>query len=259
MRKKLEIAVDAAKKAGRLVKKMLGGIDAVEKTRNNLVTTADLAAEDSIISMIKKRFPSHSFLAEEHHGNTAANSENLWIIDPLDGTNNYAHGIPQFCISIGYAEKGEVLAGVVFDPMRDECFLAVKGGGAFLNDKRIAVSSCDRLDQSIIATGFGYDRGRIMETTLDSIHRLFTSNIRGIRRSGSAALDMCWVAGGRFDGYFEYQLSAWDYAAGMLIVREAGGVCDDSEGNPIALSATGIVTSNGKIHKEFLDIVRWRE
>jgi myo-inositol-1(or 4)-monophosphatase len=259
MHEELTVAVHAAKEAGTLVKKMLGSIDAVEKTKNNLVTTADLAAEDAIVSIIKKQFPAHSILAEEHHETTAVDSENLWIIDPLDGTNNYAHGIPQFCISIAYAEKGEVLAGVVFDPMRNECFTAIKGEGAFLNGKKIAVSSCERLDQSIIATGFAYDRGRIMETTLESIHGLFKSAIRGIRRSGSAALDMCWVACGRFDGYFEYLLSVWDYAAGMLIVREAGGACDDSAGNPVSLTATSIATSNGRIHGQFMDVVRWRE
>ena len=258
MHEELAVAVDAAKDAGSLVKKMLGSIDAVEKTKNNLVTTADLAAEDAIISIIKKQFPAHSICAEEHHGTTIVDSENLWIIDPLDGTNNYAHAIPHYCVSIAYAEKGIVVAGVVFDPVRDECFTAVQGEGAFLNGKRIAVSLCERLDQSIIATGFAYDRGHIMETTLESIHGLFTSNIRGIRRSGSAALDMCWVACGRFDGYFEYLLSVWDFAAGMLIVREAGGACDDRAGNPIALTATSIATSNGRIHRDFIDVVRWR-
>lgn len=257
MRSELKTAIGAAREAGSLVKSMLGKIDAKEKTRNNLVTTADLAAEDAIISEIKKQFPGHSFCAEERHESTPRDADNLWVIDPLDGTNNYAHGIPHFCVSIAYAEKGEVLAGVVHDPMRDECFTALKGGGAFLNGKKIAVSPCTRLDQSIIATGFAYDRGHIMEKTLEAIHGLFTSNIRGIRRSGSAALDMSWVACGRFDAYFEYLLAPWDFAAGMLIVREAGGACSDRAGNPLALTAASIATSNGKIHKDFLDVVRW--
>jgi myo-inositol-1(or 4)-monophosphatase len=255
----LEVAVEAARDAGMLVKQMLGTVDAIEKTKNNLVTAADLAAEDSIIAKIRERFPTHSFCAEERHTTASASSENLWVIDPLDGTNNYAHGIPHFCVSIAYAKKGEVVAGVVFDPLRDECYTALKGEGAFLNGKRIAVSPCDRLDHSIIATGFAYDRGRVMEKTLDAIHGLFTSNIRGIRRSGSAALDMCWIACGRFDGYFEYLLSAWDFAAGMIIVREAGGICSDRTGSPLDLTAKSIATSNGKIHSEFLDVVRWRE
>jgi len=259
MNKELEVACDAAREAGRLVKKMQATMSVSEKSKNNLVTTADLAAEDAIISMIGSHFPAHSFCAEERHESTPRDADNLWVIDPLDGTNNYAHGIPHFCISIAYAQRGEVRAGVVFDPMRDECYTAVKGEGAFLNGKRIAISSCDRLDQAVIATGFAYDRGFTMEKTLEAVHGLFKSNIRGIRRMGSAALDMCWVASGRFDGYFEYLLSTWDYAAGMLIVAEAGGQCSDRAGNPLALSAASIATSNGKIHKEFLDVVRWRE
>jgi myo-inositol-1(or 4)-monophosphatase len=259
MRTELKVAVGAAREAGMLAKGMLDRIEAVEKTRNNLVTRADFAAEESIISTIQKHFPTHSFLAEERHDTTAGDKENLWVIDPLDGTNNYAHGIPHFCISIAYAEKGDVMDGVVFDPMRNECFTATKGGGAFLNGKRIGVTSCERLDHSIIATGFAYDRGHVMEKTLKAIHGLFTSNIRGIRRSGSAALDMSWVACGRFDGYFEYLLSAWDFAAGMLIVREAGGVCDDRSGNPLDLTGTSVAVSNGRIHRELMDIVRWRE
>jgi myo-inositol-1(or 4)-monophosphatase len=258
MNRELEIGLEAAWGAGRLVKEMQSDVKVSEKAKNNLVTSADLAAEESIISTISKHFPSHSFCAEERHESTPREADNLWVIDPLDGTNNYAHGIPHFSVSIAYAQRGEVLTGVVFDPMRDECYTAVKGEGAFLNGNRIAVSSCDRLDQSIIATGFAYDRARIMERTLDAVHGLFKRNIRGIRRMGSAALDMCWVACGRFDGYFEHQLAVWDYAAGMLILREAGGVCDNGAGNPLALTATSIAVSNGKIHKEFLDVVRWR-
>jgi myo-inositol-1(or 4)-monophosphatase len=259
MRKELTIAVDAARKAGRLVQKMRNTIQAVEKTKNNLVTDADFAAEEAIVSMIKTHFPAHSFCAEERRGASRVDAAKLWVIDPLDGTNNYAHGIPHFSVSIAYAEKGEVLAGVVFDPMRDECFIAEKGGGAFLNGRKISVSTCARLDQSIIATGFAYDREFIMEKTLEAVHGLFESDIRGIRRMGSAALDMCWVACGRFDGYFEYLLCPWDYAAGMLIVAEAGGACDDRAGKPLGLTASGVVTSNAMIHKEFLDVVRWRE
>jgi myo-inositol-1(or 4)-monophosphatase len=259
MRKELDVAIDAAREAGRIVLQMAGTTGAVEKSRNNLVTGADLASEDAIIPAIKKHFPGHSFLAEERHETTPVKAGNLWVIDPLDGTNNYAHGIPHFCVSIAYAEKGEVLAGVVFDPMRDECFTAAKGEGAFLNGKKISVSECAMLDQSIISTGFAYDRGYTMEKTLDAIHGLFKSNIRGIRRLGSAALDLSWVACGRFDGYFEYQLCAWDFAAGMLIVREAGGACDDRAGNPLALTVKSVVVSNGRIHGDFFEIVRWGE
>jgi myo-inositol-1(or 4)-monophosphatase len=259
MRTELTIAIDAAKKAGRLVQEMRDTIRAVEKTKNNLVTDADVAAEETIVSMIKTHYPAHSFCAEERREASRVDAANLWVIDPLDGTNNYAHGIPHFSVSIAYAEKGDVLAGVVFDPMRDECFTAEKGGGAFLNGKKISVSACDRLDQSIIATGFAYDRGHVMEKTLEAVHGLFKADIRGIRRMGSAALDMCWVACGRFDGYFEYQLCPWDYAAGMLIVAEAGGACGDRLGTPLTLAATSIAASNARIHRDFLDVVRWRE
>jgi myo-inositol-1(or 4)-monophosphatase len=258
MQKELEIARVASREAGRLVKEMQATMTSSEKAKNNLVTSADLAAEEMIVSMIRKQFPGHSFCAEERHESTPTDADNLWIIDPLDGTNNYAHAIPHFSISIAYAEKGEVLAGVVFDPMRDECFTAEKGAGAFCNGKRISVTPCDRLDQSIIATGFAYDRGNVMEQTLSAVHRLFKADIRGIRRQGSAALDMSWVACGRFDGYFEYQIRSWDFAAGMLIVREAGGACDDRDGSPLALTAASVVTSNGRIHRDFLDTVRWR-
>jgi myo-inositol-1(or 4)-monophosphatase len=258
MQAELDVATTAAREAGKLVRDMCGTIDAVEKSKNNMVTSADFAAEEAIISIIKRKFPMHSFLAEERQESTPFDADNLWVIDPLDGTNNYAHAIPHFSISIAYAVKGDVQLGVVFDPMRDECFTAVKGEGAFLNGKRIAVSPCKRLDQSIIATGFAYDRGHVMEKTLEAIHGLFKSNIRGIRRQGSAALDMCWVACARFDGYFEYLLAVWDFAAGMLIVREAGGTCDDRNGDPLGLTATSVTVSNAGIHREFLDVVRWR-
>lgn len=256
MHLELEVALDAARKAGLLVKHMAGNIDAVEKTRNNLVTNADFAAEDAIIATIKTHFPHHSFCAEERHASTSRDAENLWVIDPLDGTNNYAHGIPHYCVSIAYAVKGEVRLGVVFDPLRDECFSSIKGEGAFLNGKSISVSSCDGLDHAIIATGFSYDRGQVMEETLESVRRLFKADIRGIRRTGSAALDMCWVACSRFDGYFEYVLSCWDFAAGMLILREAGGMCTDRSGGPVGLTATSVISSNGKIHGDFLYTVQ---
>lgn len=235
-----------------------GTVAAFEKSRNNLVTETDLTCESEIASMIRSRYPSHAILAEERLDGTDALSERLWIIDPLDGTNNYAHGIPHFCVSIAYAERGEVIAGVVLDPMRNELFTATRGSGAFLNRERISVSGTKRVSASIITTGFYYDRGAMMEKTLDAIHSLFTADIRGIRRLGSAALDLCWVACGRFDGYFEYRLSPWDFAAGMLLVREAGGKCSDREGRGLGLTSKSVVVSNGMIHEEFLGIVKWK-
>jgi myo-inositol-1(or 4)-monophosphatase len=259
MKEIISCAVRAARAASKIMMAKYGSGRAMEKTKNNLVTEADFACEKAIVSVIRKKYPLHSILAEERHQNTDVLSKNLWIIDPLDGTNNYAHAIPHFCVSIAYAEKGKVLAGVVVDPMRKELFSAARGSGAFLNSKRISVSATARISRAIITTGFYYDRGRLMEKTLAAIRSLFKADIRGIRRFGSAALDLCWVACGRFDGYFEYKLSTWDFAAGMLLVNEAGGRCSDREGKELALTSKSAVVSNGRIHREILRIVRWKE
>lgn len=259
MKEIISCAVQAARAASKIMMAKYGAGCALEKTKNNLVTEADFKCEEAIISVIREKYPSHSVLAEERHKDADLLSKNLWIIDPLDGTNNYAHGIPHFCVSIAYAEKGEVLAGIILDPMRKEFFTATKGGGAFLNGARISVSRTARIFQAIITTGFYYDRGRLMEKTLAAIHSLFKADIRGIRRLGSAALDLCWVACGRFDGYFEYRLSPWDFAVGMLLVNEAGGRCSDREGKKMTLSSKSAAVSNKKIHKEFLRIVKWKE
>jgi myo-inositol-1(or 4)-monophosphatase len=259
MKEIISCAVQAARAASKIILSRYGKGGSFEKTKNNLVTEADLEAEDAIVSMIGKKYPSHSVLAEERHEDTDVLSKSLWIIDPLDGTNNYAHTIPHFCVSIAYAEKGRILAGVVLDPMRKELFTAARGGGAFIHGTRISVSKTAVISRAIITTGFYYDRGRLMKKTLASIHSLFKADIRGIRRLGSAALDLCWVACGRFDGYFEYRLSPWDFAAGMLLVKEAGGRCSDRQGNELALTSKSAAVSNGKVHREFLRIVKWRE
>jgi len=234
-------------------------LDIMEKSSNNLVTRADLESEERIVSSIKKMFPGHSFLAEENHPAKRGTSEHLWIIDPLDGTTNFAHGIPHFCISIAYAHHGKIKMGLVYDPLRKEWFSAIAGEGAFLNDIKIGVSQCGALNQSVIATGFYYDRGALMEKTMDTIHALLKQNIRDIRRTGSAALDMCWVACGRFDGYFEYRLFPWDFSAAMLIVSEAGGVCVDKTGRPLGVHSENVVASNATISKDFFKIVEWRD
>jgi len=255
----LECAATAARAAGAIAVENFGKVFAREKSLNNLVTQADLECESLIASMIAADFPSHKILAEERSASADPLSDKIWIIDPLDGTNNYAHGIPHFSVSIAYAQRGEVLAGVVFDPIRGELFSAARGGGAFLNGKKISVSPTPLLSQSIITTGFYYDRGELMEKTLDTIKMLFKADIRGIRRLGSAALDLSWVACGRFDGYFEYQLSPWDFAAGMLIVREAGGKCANRDGTDLKLTSKSVAVSNGKVHNDFLGIVKWEE
>lgn len=253
----LEIAEAAARRAGEIIMDCRGHISISEKAENNLVTEADLKAQEAIIELIRDYYPEHGILAEELDFQAKSSAGDLWIIDPLDGTNNFAHNIPHFSISIAYARSGRVMTGTVFDPVRGEMFSAERDKGAFLNGKPIKVSEAKTLKEAVVVTGFYYDRGTIMRKTLDSIEKLFEANIHGIRRFGSAALDLCWVACGRFDAYFEYQLSTWDFAAGMLIVEEAGGRCTDQAGRPLDLDSTGIAVSNGKIHKEFLEIVGW--
>jgi myo-inositol-1(or 4)-monophosphatase len=184
-------------------------------------------------------------------------SERLWIIDPLDGTNNFAHSIPHYSISVAYAEKGEVKVAVIYDPNRDELFTAESGRGAFCNGEKILVSQSKSLKESVIATGFYYERGEMMQNTLFSIFRLFGENIQGIRRMGSAALDLSWVACGRYDGYFEYKLSPWDFAAGMLLVKEAGGVFSDRDGMDQGLRSQGVICSNRCLYEDILRLVKW--
>ena len=223
----------------------------VDRKELGLVTKADLQAEKTIIELVQSTFPGHSVLSEESHPD-AAMDEHLWIVDPLDGTNNFAHGIPHYSVSIAYCQNGVVQAGVVVNPATGEMFWAEKGGGAWLGEKRIHVGQEQDLNQSILATGFYYDRGQMMKETLATIDQFFEQNIRGIRRFGSAALDLCFVASGRFTGYFEYTLFPWDFAAGMLIVEEAGGTITDCTGQPVRLMRTDMLASNHIIHQLML-------
>ena len=253
----LRVAQIAARQAGEIVLRLQGDASVSEKALNNLVTEADIKAQEKIIKTIRNHFPEHSIMAEEQDLSAKSGAADLWIIDPLDGTNNFAHSIPHFCISIAYARSGRVVAGAVFDPVRQEMFSATRGRGAFLNDVPISVSKAQTLQEAIIATGFYYDRGEMMRQTLKSIEKLFEANVHGIRRFGSAALDLCWVACGRFDAYFEYNLSTWDFAAGMLLIEEAGGYCTDQKGSRLDLNSSGIAVSNGKFHSEFIKIIGW--
>ena len=253
--KEIRAAREAARRAGKIIMEKLGKTPVSEKAKNNLATEADLSAQEAIIETIGSYFPEHGIMAEEQDLSEKKDAANLWIIDPLDGTNNFAHNIPHFCVSIAYARYGEVVAGIVFDPVRSEMFSASLGDGACLNGDPIRVSDASSLREAVVATGFYYDRGMIMRKTLGSIEKLFEANVHGIRRFGSAALDLCWVACGRFDAYFEYELSTWDFAAGMLIAGEAGGRCSDRKGDPLDLNSNGIAVSNGKFHREFLAVV----
>lgn len=253
----VKTAEKAALKAGEI---MISGLDHIEvsfKAYNNPVTQIDHQAEAEIIRIIKESFPLHGFLCEESQVKDSVDAEHLWIVDPLDGTNNYSRRIPHFCVSIAYATKGEVKAGVIYDPIRKEMFTAVNGKGVFLNGKKIQTSECSSLFQSVIATGFYYDQGELMEKTLKAIHELFKKKMTGIRRMGSAALDLAWVSCGRYDGYFEYNLCPWDFAAGMLMVREGGGKCSDRNGEKMKLDSTGMIVSASGLHQEMIETLKW--
>ncbi len=246
-----------AKEAGDILVSYLGKAKVSEKSSQNLVTEADLASEKLIVNGILERFPSHLLLREEGQSTAEGNEENVWVIDPLDATNNYAHGIPHFSVSIAYASAGKPRVGIIWDPIREEEFHAVENQGAFMNEEPIRTSDRKTLQESIIATGFYYDRGILMEKTLDGIRSLFHKNIRGIRRTGGAALDLSWVACGRFDGFFEYELEPWDYAAGSLLIQEAGGQCSDRSGHDLTLQTRNIVAANTKVYPALMETVCW--
>ena len=267
LKRRVDVAIEAARAAGQILTERLGQKIRVEKKQSyNLVTQADLDCEQLICEILQQHFPEDSLFREESDDNGNLNADGVWIIDPLDGTNNFAHGIPQFSISIAYAINGVVQLGVVYDPMRDEMFHGhrpasveqnVRDSQAMMNEDTIRVSSHESLTDSVVAVGFYYDRGDMMEKTLHSIHDLFKFPIQGIRRFGSAALDICWVAAGRFDGYFEYQLSPWDYAAASLILELAGGKIFDRRGQTFQLDSGSLIASNAHIGKELVEIVRW--
>lgn len=256
------LAIQCVRAGGEVLDRYYGNAEVTFKAglTHNLVTQADVQAETAIVQKIREHFPTHSILGEE--GNDASvdlDAEHLWVIDPLDGTTNFAHGIPQFCTAVGYASRGQMLAGAVWDPCRKEMFHATRGGGAFLNDQPVSVSERDTLETSVIATGFYYDRGEMMRRTLASIESLFAAKIRGIRRLGSAALDQCWVACGRFEGFYEYQLSPWDYAASSIIVEEAGGRCFGRKGQLLRLDSHSIIACNAGISDALLSRVAWTD
>ena len=249
-------AIKAAKEAGKIILHYYSkNVNAMSKENTyNLVTEADIAAENKIISIIKNNFPAHSLLTEES-GEEIHNSDYCWIIDPLDGTNNFYHKFPMFCVSIALYKKGKPLIGVVFDPLKNEFFYAEKNEGAYLNNKKIIVSSANRLNKSLLALGFYYERGLLMRKSLGQMKKFFYENVHGIRRTGSAALDLCYTACGRFDGYWELKLNPWDYAAGSLILTEAGGRITDVQGKRYHLMMGNVAASNGKIHKCMIRIL----
>ncbi len=220
-----------------------------------IVTQADIEAEHAIVAEIKKAFPKHQFLGEEEHS-AKPDADHLWVIDPLDGTNNFAHNIPHFAVSVAYYCNGEPQCGVVLDPSRGDTFTAEQGRGAWWNGERVEVNQHATLPETMIAAGFYYDRGPMMKATLAAIEELFEQNIHGIRRFGTAALDLVQVGLGRFGGYFEYKLSPWDFAAARIFLTEAGGKITTCKGEPLTLTTSTVLASNSLLHQPMLEIVK---
>lgn len=248
----MDTAVKAAKRAGALLKDNLDTKVEVEyKGEVDLVTEMDKRAEDGIIDDIKAAFPDHGILTEES-AERKSDSRYRWIIDPLDGTTNYAHGFPIFCVSIALEDDGEVVLGVVFVPVLGELFTAEKGKGAFINGKPIKVSSTRELDKSLLATGFPYDIRNTEKNNLDNF-RNFSLKAQAIRRAGSAAIDLSYVACGRFDGFWEMKLNPWDVAAASLIVSEAGGRLTDFSGGEFSIFGSECLATNGLVHGQMLE------
>ncbi len=247
-------AVELARKSGALLKGKFTKTHKIHyKGKINLVTEADKMSEDLIIEEINRKFPNHGILSEESPAIAGA-GKLRWIIDPLDGTTNYAHGYPVFCVSIALEKDGKVILGVVYDPMRDEMFVAQHGKGAKLNGKKISVSPLKNISRSLLATGFPYDIRESKENNLDYF-KAMAVNVQAIRRAGAAALDLAYLAAGRFDGFWELKLKPWDTAAGCFLVTEAGGVISDIAGSKWNLQSPSLLASNGLIHKQMIKVL----
>lgn len=253
--KYFKAAAEAAQKAGKMLRDNINkSVEIFFKGSVDLVTNFDNQSQRMIFAHLSTRFPDHDFLAEEGL-NEEKGAEFRWIIDPLDGTTNYAHHFPIFCVTLALERKGKIVLGVVYDPMREELFSAVIGEGAFLNAKEIRVSSVDDLDKSLIATGFPYD---VRVSNVNNIKHFnnFMTRVQAVRRCGSAALDLCYVACGRFDGFWELKLKPWDTAAGALIVQEAGGKVSDFKNNEFSNFGIEILATNGLIHQQMVDVLQ---
>lgn len=251
----LNIAVRAARAAGDLIVREMDRVDDISidiKGKNDFVTEVDKEAELTIINTIKNSYPDHSFLAEE--GGKTGDSEYIWIIDPLDGTTNFLHGIPHFSVSIALQYKNVLEQAVIYDPVKQELFTASKGKGALLNNKKIRVSGHKSLDGALLGTGFPFGENRKVEEFINSFKALYP-NIAGIRRAGVASLDLAYVASGRLDGFWEYNLKPWDIAAGILMVQEAGGINCDMDGGENFLESGDIISSNPKLLKAIIKVI----
>ncbi len=253
-----DVAVAAAFQAGTLIRTKLGRITKVEhKGAIDLVTEVDREAEALIVAVIRGQFKDHAILAEER-GREQGRPDRLWIVDPLDGTTNFAHGVRSCCVSIAFAADGETRVGVILDPFARELFVALKGHGAWLNSRPAVVSTIDAMADSLLVTGFPYNVQDVMATTMPRLSRCLKAS-QGIRRLGSAALDLCYVAAGRFEAFWEQNLKPWDTAAGVLMVSEAGGRVTDFDGQEFNRNGNAIVASNGKIHTQMLKLLHLKE
>jgi myo-inositol-1(or 4)-monophosphatase len=245
----LETAIDLCRAAGDVLNYYADREKLVEfKGHANLVTIADKKSEELVIGGILSRYPSHSILAEES-GTTQPGASVKWIIDPLDGTTNFAHGYPFYCVSIAVEENGEVVCGAVYDPVREEMFTAARGAGAYRNGERLRVSDVDRLSQALLITGFPYNFRERLDTVIIQFGKFLVAS-QALRRGGSAALDLCYVAAGRLDGFWELYLQPWDTAAGRVILEEAGGLVTDFKGGPFSIYMKEILATNGRLHDE---------
>ncbi|TWT91860.1 Inositol-1-monophosphatase [Neorhodopirellula pilleata] len=251
----LETAVGAARAGGAVLRHYFdAGVAIRDKSVHggksyDLVSDADEESEQAIAAFLRQAYPTHELLGEEALQGADATASHLWIIDPLDGTNNFAHRIEHFAVSIGYYENGVAMAGAVLNPANDDLFTATRGGGAFRNGRPVRVSDADSLQRAMIGCGFYYDRGAMMRATLAAIDECFSHDIHGIRRFGTASLDLCMVGCGMLDAFFEFKLSPWDFAAGALFVTEAGGQITDAKGGILPIASSSVLASNTKLHE----------
>ncbi len=253
-KKEMETACRAALEAGRIIKGFYGNLEEIRKKgERDLVTEADLMSEKAVVAAITKNFPDDAIIAEEG-GEQGKRSERKWIIDPLDGTTNFAHSFPFFAVSIGFMVKEEVVAGVVYNPVMDEFFEAEKGKGAFLNKKPINVSATANIRDALVATGFPYDIDKKSDEIISRLKRIIVE-VQGLRRAGAASIDLCYVANGSLDGFWEQDLKPWDTAAGSIILTEAGGKVSDFRGNSFNPWLNSIIATNGLIHKEMVGLL----
>jgi myo-inositol-1(or 4)-monophosphatase len=252
-------AVTAALKAGESLRSYFRKKVSIQtKSLANFVSEADMSAERIIVDIIRSAHPDHAVLAEETH-HTFSDARHLWVVDPLDGTSNFLHGIPHFAVSVGYFRDGQAEVGVVYNPVSEDWFYAVQGQGAWHNGQRLSVNQESMLADTIVAVGFYYDRGKMMEATLEAIADLFRENIHGIRRFGAAALDLAQLARGDYGVFVEFKLQPWDHAAGALLVREAGGRVTDCRDQRLPIQhPSSVLATNGLLHEAALAIVKGR-